>query len=167
MPIGKRVFGPPLDPFNSAKPSLVRFQKNFYKYGMVNTSLKKLKGHLLALIRLSRKETATAILSSKMTMRPWGLDFFVEVESKNEVCLLCEVNQKQIPAFDFICASLESISAIEDTLGKVRDCQHGFYTTEGEVNILRMLKLGSVTPRQGRNARHNENGYHHNTMASI
>ncbi|GJZ11967.1 hypothetical protein Tco_0546726 [Tanacetum coccineum] len=40
------------------------------------------------------------------------------LESKNEVCLLCEVNPKQILAFDFICASLESISAIEDTFGK-------------------------------------------------
>ncbi|GKC13802.1 hypothetical protein Tco_1010584 [Tanacetum coccineum] len=36
-------------------------------------------------------------------------------ESKNQVCLLCEVILKQIPAFNFFCASLESISAIEDT----------------------------------------------------
>ncbi|GJS55621.1 hypothetical protein Tco_0628983 [Tanacetum coccineum] len=34
---------------------------------------------------------------------------------KNKVCLLCEEILKQIPAFDFFCASLESISAIEDT----------------------------------------------------
>ncbi|GJS93180.1 ribonuclease H-like domain-containing protein [Tanacetum coccineum] len=34
---------------------------------------------------------------------------------KNQVCLLCEVILKQIPAFNFICASLESISAIENT----------------------------------------------------
>ncbi|GKD39017.1 poly(A)-specific ribonuclease PARN-like protein, partial [Tanacetum coccineum] len=34
---------------------------------------------------------------------------------KNEVCLLCEGILKQIPAFDFFCASLETISAIEDT----------------------------------------------------
>ncbi|GKF64988.1 hypothetical protein Tco_0188436, partial [Tanacetum coccineum] len=37
------------------------------------------------------------------------------LESKNEVCLLCEGILKQIPTFNFICASLESISAIEDT----------------------------------------------------
>ncbi|GJR87783.1 hypothetical protein Tco_0211794 [Tanacetum coccineum] len=34
---------------------------------------------------------------------------------KNKVCLLCEVSLKQIPAFNFFCASLETISAIEDT----------------------------------------------------
>ncbi|GJV82036.1 reverse transcriptase domain-containing protein [Tanacetum coccineum] len=45
------------------------------------------------------------------------LCFFGE---KNEVCLLCEVNPKQIPAFDFICASLESILAIEDTWERER-----------------------------------------------
>ncbi|GKB38323.1 hypothetical protein Tco_0883265, partial [Tanacetum coccineum] len=32
---------------------------------------------------------------------------------KNKVCLLCEGILKQIPAFYFICASLEAISAIE------------------------------------------------------
>ncbi|GKC12747.1 putative reverse transcriptase domain-containing protein [Tanacetum coccineum] len=47
------------------------------------------------------------------------------------LCFLCEVKPKQIPAFDFNCASLESILAIEDALGKERDCQHGFYTTGG------------------------------------
>ncbi|GJR62758.1 hypothetical protein Tco_1504920 [Tanacetum coccineum] len=41
------------------------------------------------------------------------------LESKNEVCLLCEGILKQIPAFNFICASLESISAIEDTWERV------------------------------------------------
>ncbi|GJT92728.1 hypothetical protein Tco_1081573 [Tanacetum coccineum] len=34
---------------------------------------------------------------------------------KNQVCLLCEVILKQIPAFNFFCASLESIIAIENT----------------------------------------------------
>ncbi|GJU09087.1 hypothetical protein Tco_1125517 [Tanacetum coccineum] len=34
---------------------------------------------------------------------------------QKQVCLLCEVILKQILAFDFFCASLESISAIEDT----------------------------------------------------
>ncbi|GKF15901.1 hypothetical protein Tco_0057363 [Tanacetum coccineum] len=34
---------------------------------------------------------------------------------QKQVCLLCEGVLKQIPAFDFFCASLESISAIEDT----------------------------------------------------
>ncbi|GJX21470.1 hypothetical protein Tco_0224147 [Tanacetum coccineum] len=47
--------------------------------------------------------------------RSLGLAACASLESKNEVCLLCEVNPKQIPAFDFICASLESILAIEDT----------------------------------------------------
>ncbi|GJZ19450.1 hypothetical protein Tco_0556040 [Tanacetum coccineum] len=47
--------------------------------------------------------------------RSLGLAACASLESKNEVCLLCEVNPKQIPAFDFICASLESISAIEET----------------------------------------------------
>ncbi|GJS13352.1 putative reverse transcriptase domain-containing protein [Tanacetum coccineum] len=39
---------------------------------------------------------------------------------KNKVCLLCEVLLKQIPAFDFICASLEPISAIEETWERER-----------------------------------------------
>ncbi|GJZ79111.1 root hair defective 3-like protein, partial [Tanacetum coccineum] len=34
-------------------------------------------------------------------------------ESFNQVCLLCEGILQQIPAFYFICASLEAISAIE------------------------------------------------------
>ncbi|GJX58010.1 hypothetical protein Tco_0289400 [Tanacetum coccineum] len=49
-----------------------------------------------------------------------GLAACASLESKNEVCLLCEVNPKQIPAFDFICASLESILAIEDTWERER-----------------------------------------------
>ncbi|GJX28075.1 hypothetical protein Tco_0236154 [Tanacetum coccineum] len=40
-----------------------------------------------------------------------------EDRDKNQVCLLCEVILKQIPAFNFFCASLESITAIE-MLGK-------------------------------------------------
>ncbi|GJQ99963.1 putative reverse transcriptase domain-containing protein [Tanacetum coccineum] len=55
------------------------------------------------------------IPSSSTASRSLGLAACASLESKNEVCLLCEVNPKQIPAFDFICASLESISAIEDT----------------------------------------------------
>ncbi|GKA88585.1 hypothetical protein Tco_0810349 [Tanacetum coccineum] len=38
---------------------------------------------------------------------------------QKQVCLLCEGGLKQIPAFDFFCASLESISAIEDTWERV------------------------------------------------
>ncbi|GJR72886.1 hypothetical protein Tco_0085251 [Tanacetum coccineum] len=53
--------------------------------------------------------------SSLIYSRSLGLAACASLESKNEVCLLCEVNPKQIPAFDFICASLESILAIEDT----------------------------------------------------
>ncbi|GJR28178.1 hypothetical protein Tco_1104410 [Tanacetum coccineum] len=52
--------------------------------------------------------------------RSFGLAACASLESKNEVCLLCEVNPKQIPAFDFICASLESILAIEDTWERER-----------------------------------------------
>ncbi|GJS77507.1 hypothetical protein Tco_0727388, partial [Tanacetum coccineum] len=52
--------------------------------------------------------------------RSLGLAACASLESKNEVCLLCEVNPKQIPAFDFICASLESILAIEDTWERER-----------------------------------------------
>ncbi|GJT91903.1 hypothetical protein Tco_1080748 [Tanacetum coccineum] len=62
------------------------------------------------------------------------LQLVLLLESKNEVCLLCEERLKQIPAFDFFCASLETISAIENALGKVRDCQHGIYTTGGGVS---------------------------------
>ncbi|GJU02153.1 hypothetical protein Tco_1112491 [Tanacetum coccineum] len=52
--------------------------------------------------------------------RSLGLAACASLESKNEVCLLCEVKPKQIPAFDFICASLESILAIEDTWERER-----------------------------------------------
>ncbi|GJR39073.1 retrovirus-related pol polyprotein from transposon TNT 1-94 [Tanacetum coccineum] len=50
----------------------------------------------------------------------FGLAACASLESKNEVCLLCEESPKQIPAFDFICASLESILAIEDTWERER-----------------------------------------------
>ncbi|GJY50627.1 hypothetical protein Tco_0441474 [Tanacetum coccineum] len=61
-------------------------------------------------------------LNKKALIIAEGLDFAAcaSLESKNEVCLLCEVNPKQIPAFDFICASLESILAIEDTWERER-----------------------------------------------
>ncbi|GJW72106.1 hypothetical protein Tco_0129023 [Tanacetum coccineum] len=55
------------------------------------------------------------LTKSSIYSRSLGLAACASLESKNEVCLLCEVNPKQIPAFDFICASLESILAIEDT----------------------------------------------------
>ncbi|GJU98491.1 hypothetical protein Tco_1327762 [Tanacetum coccineum] len=51
-------------------------------------------------------------------------------QTKTQVCLLCEVIQKQIPAFNFFCASFESITAIEK-LGKWWDCQLGNYTWGG------------------------------------
>ncbi|GJU86882.1 hypothetical protein Tco_1294428 [Tanacetum coccineum] len=44
----------------------------------------------------------------------------------------CGGDLKQILAFNCFCASLESISAIENTLGMVWDCQHGIYTAGGE-----------------------------------
>ncbi|GJT39452.1 retrovirus-related pol polyprotein from transposon TNT 1-94 [Tanacetum coccineum] len=52
------------------------------------------------------------------------------IETKTQVCLLCEGNYKQIPAFDFFCASFESITAIKK-LGKWWDCQLGNYTWGG------------------------------------
>ncbi|GKB77881.1 putative reverse transcriptase domain-containing protein [Tanacetum coccineum] len=54
----------------------------------------------------------------------------VVTETKTQVCLLCEVILKQIPAFNFFCASFESITAIEK-LGKWWDCQLGNYTWGG------------------------------------
>ncbi|GJY56592.1 hypothetical protein Tco_0455707 [Tanacetum coccineum] len=48
----------------------------------------------------------------------WGLLYqSKKLLDKNQVCLLCEAILKQIPAFNFFCASLESITAIEK-LGK-------------------------------------------------
>ncbi|GJS50781.1 putative reverse transcriptase domain-containing protein [Tanacetum coccineum] len=41
--------------------------------------------------------------------------FHVVKRDKNQVCLLCEVILKQIPAFNFFCASFELITAIEIT----------------------------------------------------
>ncbi|GJW30524.1 putative reverse transcriptase domain-containing protein [Tanacetum coccineum] len=56
------------------------------------------------------------------------LCFFVE--TKTQLCLLCEVILRLIPAFNFFCASLESITAIEK-FGKWWDCQLGNYTWGG------------------------------------
>ncbi|GJW73722.1 putative ribonuclease H-like domain-containing protein [Tanacetum coccineum] len=64
--------------------------------------------------------TATIFEELARMGRSLGLAACASLESKNEVCLLCEVNPKQIPAFDFICASLESILAIEDTWERER-----------------------------------------------
>ncbi|GJR89545.1 hypothetical protein Tco_0213556 [Tanacetum coccineum] len=70
------------------------------------------------------------LTKSSIYSRSLGLAACASLESKNEVCLLCEVNPKQILAFDFICASLESISAIEDTFGKGEGLPTmAFYTT--------------------------------------
>ncbi|GJU28970.1 hypothetical protein Tco_1172559 [Tanacetum coccineum] len=40
-------------------------------------------------------------------------------------------------------------------------------TMERQQSQADVAKMISVTPRQGGNARLNENGYHHNTMTSI
>ncbi|GJS59915.1 hypothetical protein Tco_0654699 [Tanacetum coccineum] len=63
------------------------------------------------------------LTKSSIYSRSLGLAACASLESKNEVCLLCEVNPKQIPAFDFICASLESILAIEDTWEREEGCE--------------------------------------------
>ncbi|GJR86932.1 putative ribonuclease H-like domain-containing protein, partial [Tanacetum coccineum] len=55
--------------------------------------------------------------------------------TKTQVCLLCEVILKQIPAFNFFCASFESITAIEK-LGK--------WVKEGEGNPNRLTKPKSI-----------------------
>ncbi|GKC31730.1 hypothetical protein Tco_1039024 [Tanacetum coccineum] len=80
----------------------------------------------------------------------------------------------------------------EDPQGKVVDptCYRGMIGTiiyltsikrifrylRGTINIglwyskdscIALTAFADVKPRQGGNARHNENGYHHNTMASI
>ncbi|GJU85795.1 hypothetical protein Tco_1293341, partial [Tanacetum coccineum] len=52
-------------------------------------------------------------------------EYSLKRETKTQVCLLCEVILKQIPAFNFFCASFESITAIEK-LGK--------WVKEGEGN---------------------------------
>ncbi|GKG52526.1 hypothetical protein Tco_0547401, partial [Tanacetum coccineum] len=47
---------------------------------------------------------------------------------------------------------------------------HGQILNEEELTFLAdpgIPEGQAVTPRQGGNARHNENGYHHNTMTSI
>ncbi|GJU05958.1 putative ribonuclease H-like domain-containing protein [Tanacetum coccineum] len=79
------------------------------------------------------------------------------LRDKNKVCLLCEVILKQIPAFDFFCASLETISAIEDTWEREEvweDIQvvlvFGRKIAFGEVGRLVPLKLynfKSILPR--------------------
>ncbi|GKB51182.1 hypothetical protein Tco_0901935, partial [Tanacetum coccineum] len=46
---------------------------------------------------------------------------FTDSETKTQVCLLCEVILKQIPAFNFFCASFESITAIEITWKWVKE----------------------------------------------
>ncbi|GKA37703.1 hypothetical protein Tco_0724268 [Tanacetum coccineum] len=66
------------------------------------------------------KDVPPRLTKSSIYSRSLGLAACASLESKNEVCLLCEVNPKQIPAFDFICASLESILAIEDTWERER-----------------------------------------------
>ncbi|GJR89717.1 ribonuclease H-like domain-containing protein [Tanacetum coccineum] len=67
-----------------------------------------------------RLTSCSKAYKSSIYSRSLGLAACASLESKNEVCLLCEVNPKQIPAFDFICASLESILAIEDTWERER-----------------------------------------------
>ncbi|GJZ91191.1 hypothetical protein Tco_0663118 [Tanacetum coccineum] len=62
--------------------------------------------------------------------RNWNGQKSNQLETKTQVCLLCEVILKQIPAFNFFCASFESITAIEK-LGKWWDCQLGNYIWGG------------------------------------
>ncbi|GKE96954.1 hypothetical protein Tco_1581809, partial [Tanacetum coccineum] len=59
--------------------------------------------------------------------------------SKNEVCLLCEGILKQIPAFDFFRASLESISAIEETWERCGIANMDFIQLGGNSRVDEMI----------------------------
>ncbi|GJY19550.1 gag-pol polyprotein [Tanacetum coccineum] len=101
----------------------------WYLQGTINMGLWYPKDTAMALIAYADADHAAKDLrltscskayKSSIYSRSLGLAACASLESKNEVCLLCEVNPKQIPAFDFICASLESILAIEDTWERER-----------------------------------------------
>ncbi|GJZ79513.1 hypothetical protein Tco_0644350 [Tanacetum coccineum] len=94
------------EPTLSIRPTNVEVPKELPKVSMVNTSLKKLKHHLANFdVVVKERTTPTAIDS----------------QTKTQVCLLCEVILKQIPAFNFFCASFESITAIEITWKWVKE----------------------------------------------
>ncbi|GJQ95927.1 hypothetical protein Tco_0007066 [Tanacetum coccineum] len=73
-------------------------------------------------------------LEGEMSQEFWELidssGLFGWKETKTQLCLLCEVILRLIPAFNFFCASFESITAIEK-LGKWWDFQLGNYTWVG------------------------------------
>ncbi|GKA66812.1 hypothetical protein Tco_0766620 [Tanacetum coccineum] len=102
--------------------------KHMYPSDFKDLYLLNLQGHLNHLSPEDKKILTTAVnlWTRKLVIRhrvedfQLGIETCASLESKNEVCLLCEVNPKQIPAFDFICASLESILAIEDTWERER-----------------------------------------------
>ncbi|GKB95554.1 hypothetical protein Tco_0981691, partial [Tanacetum coccineum] len=50
-----------------------------------------------------------------------------------------EVRVDVVAKIDIQDASLETISAIENALGKVRDCQHGLYTAGGVSRVEEMI----------------------------
>ncbi|GKA02821.1 putative reverse transcriptase domain-containing protein [Tanacetum coccineum] len=86
----------------------------------------------LALIHMTRR------LRSR-SLPLLDLQLVLLLESKNEVCLLCEGILKQIPAFNFICASLESISAIEDTWERCGIANMAFIQLGGNSRVDEMI----------------------------
>ncbi|GJR94953.1 ribonuclease H-like domain-containing protein [Tanacetum coccineum] len=74
---------------------------------------------MATLISLIKNNKVGKYVQANMTGIKENLDYLEATPTldKNQVCLLCEVILKQIPAFNFFCASLESITAIEK-LGK-------------------------------------------------
>ncbi|GJX35771.1 reverse transcriptase domain-containing protein [Tanacetum coccineum] len=76
------------------------------------------------------KYHARIICDKKVILIPINDETLIIRETKTQVCLLFEVILKQIPAFNFFCASFESITAIEK-LGKWWDCQLGNYIWGG------------------------------------
>ncbi|GJS99460.1 hypothetical protein Tco_0820630 [Tanacetum coccineum] len=71
--------------------------------------------HMLPKSQLNRFSKHDVYSPLKILTEVLDLQLVLLCRDTNKVCVLCEVILKQIPPFDFFCASLESISAIEDT----------------------------------------------------
>ncbi|GJX22742.1 putative reverse transcriptase domain-containing protein [Tanacetum coccineum] len=116
------------------KPYLDKFVIVFIDDNLIYSKTKEdHEVHLGLVLELLRKEKLYAKFS-KCEFWLQEVHFLGHVvnqnETKTQVCLLCEVILKQIPAFNFFCASFESITAIEK-LGKWWDCQLGNYIWGG------------------------------------
>ncbi|GJY38952.1 ribonuclease H-like domain-containing protein [Tanacetum coccineum] len=111
-----------------------------------------------------RNDAILTLYAMVITSTDFTCELVLLCRDTNKVCLLCEVILKQIPAFDFFCASLESISAIEDTWEREEvweDIQvvPGFVGRErgllGKLQKLvsRLTILGVVTPPEDLNVK--------------